>query len=118
VNMYFCFLPILKPDTPTVPDDPALPPPISTGDASVEIFNMHSEDICALALSPSENEEWGVNWLTEGEVLRSGSSMSFSIEPGILYDFIAYTCSEAVLVEEYEITIRDGSNTITVEPGN
>jgi len=99
-------------------DDPPIPPTISPGVASIEIINMHSEDIYALALSPSENEEWGVNWLADGEILRSGSSMSFSIEPSILYDFIAYTCSEVVLVEKYEIPIRDGSNTVTVEPGN
>lgn len=111
-------LPALKPDSPTVSEDPAWPPPISTGVASIEISNMHSEDICAFALSPSENEDWGVNWLAEGEVLRSGSSMSFSIEPGILYDFIAYTCSDSVLVERYEIAIQDGANTLTVEPGN
>jgi len=111
-------LPALKPDSPTVSEDPAWPPPISPGVAFIEISNMHSEDICALALSPSENEDWGVNWLAEGEILRSGTSMSFNIEPGILYDFIAYTCSDEVLVERYGIAIQDGANTLTIEPGN
>lgn len=107
-------LPALKPESPVVYDDP----PISPGVTSIEIINQHSEDICALALSPSESEEWGDNWLAEGEILRSGSSMSFSIEPGMEYDFIAYTCFESVLVEKYEIPIGEGSNILTVEPGN
>lgn len=110
----FVVLPILKPDSPVVYDNP----PISPGVASIEIINQHSEDICALALSPSVSDQWGENWLDDGEILRSGSSMSFSIQPGIEYDFIAYTCFESVLVEKFEILISDGSNILTVEAGN
>jgi hypothetical protein len=107
-------LPIIKPESPVVNDNP----PTSPGVATIEIINQHSEDICGLALSPSVNDQWGGNWLTDGEILQSGSSMSFSIEPGIEYDFIAYTCFESVLVERFEIPIGEGSNILTVEPGN
>lgn len=111
-------LPALKPDGPTGAEDSLWPPPNAPGEATIEIRNLHDEDVCAFALSPSEDDDWGVNWLAEGDILRSGSSMSFGIEPGMLYDFIAYTCSDAVLVERYEIAIQDGSNTLTIEAGN
>ena len=110
----FVIIPKLNPESSVVYDDP----PVSVGNASLEIVNMHSEDICAMQISPSTNEEWGGNWLADGVVLRSGSSISFDIEPGMEYDFIAYTCFESVLVERYEIFIGDGANVITVEPGN
>lgn len=107
-------VPLLKPESPVVYDDP----PISPAEASIEIINQHSEDVCGLALSPSLSDEWGENWLAEGEVLHSGSSMSFSIEPDVEYDFIAYTCFESVLVERFGIPIGDGSNILTIEAGN
>jgi hypothetical protein len=110
----FVIIPALKPDSPVVIDIPSVAP----GMAYVEILNQHSEDVCGIALSPSDSEEWGENWMPEGEILSSGSSITFSIESGITYDFAAITCSEAFLPEQYGIPIQDGTNTIVIQPGN
>jgi hypothetical protein len=99
-------------DFPPIAENPDIPP----GMATIEIVNNRSELICFINISPSEEDEWGVNWLEEGEILRPGSTKTFYIEAGFLYDWIVQDCEGTKVVEEYGLSIRDGLNILTIDP--
>ena len=132
-------LPILKPESPTVADNPnssravgtvefppsgdnsGVPPSnedseLPAGMSTVEIVNRSSEPVCLIKISSSEEEEWGSNWLEEGEVLRPGSSKTFYIETGLIYDWVVQNCDGTILIEEYGLRIWEGLNILNIEP--
>ncbi len=99
-------------DFPLQNEDSDLPP----GMASVEIVNYHSEAVCFITISPSEEGVCGDNWLAEGDVLYPGSRITFYIEAGFLFDGVAQSFNGEMFVEEYELSPSEGKNAWMIGP--
>jgi pSer/pThr/pTyr-binding forkhead associated (FHA) protein len=141
-------LPVLRPDSPTVADNPNSPqtgnvdefppsgedqsappsednvgfPPTTEDDelppgmSTVQIVNNYSVPVCFINISSSEEENWGGNWLLEGEILQPGSSITFYIDTGFEYDWIVQDCDGTILIKEYGLRIWEGLNILNIEP--
>ena len=75
-----------------------------SGRVALELSNLNETDICYAQLSPSSLETWGEDALGDKELLISGASRVFFLQPGT-YDVLLSDCDEAVLAEEYELEI-------------
>ncbi len=69
------------------------------GLTALEVFNYTSAVICEIYISPSTDDSWGENWLTEYEVIApEGGKRAFFIEPGT-YDLLAVDCEGNMLAQ-------------------
>jgi hypothetical protein len=77
--------------------------------------NQSSVDICYVFISPSDNDEWGKDWMGEVENVPAGEQRVFYVNPGI-YDLLAQDCEGDGndLVEEIGVDLTDEWTTWTI----
>jgi len=69
--------------------------------------------ICYVYISPTENKEWGTDWLGESQTIGIGGSRTFAIPPGH-YDLEADACDGSAIALEWNALIEDNTTwTIT-----
>jgi len=81
------------------------------GDFDIEISNQSPYEICYVQISGSDQEDWGDDWLGEGQTIAAGDSQTFSPDAGT-YDVKVMTCEQATLATFWGI-----SSDTTVEVG-
>ena len=86
--------------------DPTLTPVSSNGDGdpfTLTINNNSDARICYVLLSPTENDQWGDDWLGENNVIDPGASWTFDV-PGTPHDLMVMDCDEIVVETAWEIS--------------
>ncbi len=91
---------------------------ITVGGAGVVgllLDNQSPVDICYVFISPSDNDEWGEDWMGEVENIPAGDQRVFYVDPGI-YDLLAQDCEGDGndLVEEIGVDLTDEWTTWTI----
>jgi S1-C subfamily serine protease len=70
------------------------------------IRNQSGEEIWYIQISPTEAQNWGQDKLGPEEVLEPGAERSVAIASGV-YDLALFNAEDEIVVEEYEIEVRD-----------
>lgn len=70
---------------------------------------------CFVYISPTDNDEWGEDWLGEEEVILPGDTRTFNLEPNQVVDISALDCDGGVLHEEYSINLSNQEVEITLD---
>jgi hypothetical protein len=76
------------------------------GTVSIQTINETTQQICYVFIDPSTEEEWSVDRLGTGEVVRPDGGRFFFVAPDT-YDLLAQDCDRNTLAEEYNIQILD-----------
>jgi eukaryotic-like serine/threonine-protein kinase len=81
---------------------------VGAADATVRLLvkNDATVEICYLYVSPSTAGDWGQDWLGHVESLPPGKARLIYVRPGI-YDLQVADCDNHVLVEEYNVSLRE-----------
>jgi hypothetical protein len=85
-------------------------------DTFIDIDNQTSFDICGIYISPTTSDDWGENWLSEGERISSFSLISFPVSSGQTVDIFAEDCQGNTIDILYDISITQEGVTITYSP--
>jgi serine protease Do len=77
----------------------------------ITVHNESPQPICSVRIAPTENDEWGENWLG-AEPLETGDWQEFAVDAGA-YDVAVQDCSDAFLgvlwdVEQAEVLTIGG----------
>jgi len=94
--------PALPPPTALPPTQP--PPPPQANTVTLTLINRFDQDVCYVHISPSEEDTWGDDWLSETETIAPEASRAFELTPGT-YDLLAEDCDYNTLAEEYGVDI-------------
>ena len=70
--------------------------------------NLLSEPICYAFISPTGAQNWGMDKLGPDLGILPGDTAAFFVAAGI-YDLLLENCDQAILVEEYELDIREAA---------
>lgn len=82
------------------------------GTISIKVENDSEYEICYVHISPSANEDWGVDQLGTGATIQPEEAYYFFVEPDT-YDLQAQNCDDQVLLTATEVEIS-GEFTWTV----
>ncbi len=82
------------------------------GSASLTLVNNSGQDICYVYISPSTESTWGDDWLGASEIIASGDSRTFYLEPGT-YDMKAEDCNREEIDSLFQQNIS-GDKTWTI----
>jgi hypothetical protein len=74
---------------------------------SLTLRNTLEVPACFVYISPTDNDEWGNDWLSEDEFILPGDTRTFNLEPNQVVDISALDCDGFVLHEEYGISISN-----------
>lgn len=81
----------------------------SSGKLQITIKNVSPEDVCAVYITPSEQENWGDDLL--GNTLSTGDSETFDLDASAIYDVEVDNCDDIAIATAWEI---DASTTVQV----
>lgn len=85
-----------------------------TGDSAsgfdIKVVNRSPDEICYVMISPSEDDNWGDDWLGDEETIEPGDTRVFSVPAGT-YDIRVEACNEAAMATAWEV---DDDVTLTV----
>ncbi len=91
-------------DGPSDPDVKATAPPaISSGDIDITIVNRSPDEVCYVLMSPSNDDEWGDDWLGGNETIDPGATRVFSLDSGTS-DVRVESCDEAAMATAWEVS--------------
>jgi hypothetical protein len=74
---------------------------------SLTLRNALEVPACFVYISPTDNDEWGNDWLSEDEFILPGDTRTFNLEPNQVVDISTLDCDGFVLHEEYGISISN-----------
>ncbi|MGB1288410.1 MAG: matrixin family metalloprotease, partial [Aggregatilineales bacterium] len=100
-------LTLTREDIPVPTPEPATPE-----NFSLRVSNISGVTLCAVYISPSDNDEWGTNYLEANETLDNGIFIQWAATPDS-YDVRVEDCNENYL-EEYFIDLTQRSVDIEV----
>ncbi len=75
-----------------------------SGLAAVRLVNTTAASVCMVNISSSQDDTWGANRLSGGEVIVSGGERIFFISPGT-YDMRAQDCSSETVDLTYYVNV-------------
>jgi hypothetical protein len=80
----------------------------SDGTVAVQLVNQASIDVCFVHISPSSDDQWGEDWLGSQETIPPGGTRSFSLQPDLVFDWVALNCQQEVMGEGYRLVAGPG----------
>jgi hypothetical protein len=89
--------------------------PGGAGTAPVLVQNNSSYEICYVLISPSNADDWGVDWLGDNETIPSGSEHTFYVTSNQSIDMQLLDCDQMLLDEQYGVMLDDDGITYTLE---
>ncbi len=105
--------PTLPPTLPPLPTQAPIPTSAPSGAAVITMINQSGETICYVNISPVTDQYWGDDWLGSTEMVASGESHTFEVEPGG-WDMRALNCDQDTIDEDGQIEITASGYTWTV----
>src|SRR3990172_6420537 len=78
------------PSAPPATSAPFVPPTSSSASIAFTVENQAASTICFVRISPTDNPEWGDDWL-RSDIIPAGASHGFDLPPGE-YDLRAEFC--------------------------
>jgi hypothetical protein len=82
---------------------------------NLTLRNAFDVSACYIFISPTDNADWGDNWLGDDEVILPGDTRTFNLEPNQVVDISALACDEGRLHEEYGIILSNQEVEITLD---
>ncbi|HEY88981.1 MAG TPA: hypothetical protein G4N98_04495 [Thermoflexia bacterium] len=71
----------------------------------LEVENFSDYDVCYIYISSTDAEEWGEDWLGDGQTITSGESWHSEYIPAGPHDIKLETCAGAVLATAWEVKL-------------
>ncbi|MEO8456675.1 MAG: serine protease [Chloroflexota bacterium] len=83
---------------------------------SLDIVNEGTNEVCSLAISPTNAQNWGGDKLGKGITVPAGGEHTIKVGAGV-YDILVLDCDDNIIVQDSDIEITDdGTYTITDSP--
>jgi uncharacterized protein len=83
------------------------------GSTAIIIQNNSDEQICYIYMSPSNQQEWGSDWLGTNTVLAAGDALRWSITTGSM-DLRMEDCQHELMLEQYQMALTEAEETLVL----
>lgn len=87
----------------------------SSTESPLVVTNYSNASICNLYISPSENPDWGSDWLSDLGTIDPGFSATFYLTVGETVDMQIEDCEGYVVGREFDVTVPAEGLTYAVE---
>lgn len=83
------------------------------GSTAIIIQNNSDEPVCYIYMSPSNQQDWGSDWLGANTVLAAGDAFRWSITTGLM-DLRMEDCERGLMLEQYQMSLSEDEETIVL----